>query len=67
MQAFGGLMMMTGEEGRPPVRVGTSLVDMGTGMWCALGIVSALLRPREAADGGRAHRHLAVRDRRSPG
>ncbi len=44
MQAFGGLMMMTGEEGRPPVRVGTSLIDMGTGMWCALGIVSALLQ-----------------------
>ena len=42
MQAFGGLMMMTGEEERPPVRVGTSLIDMGTGMWCALGIVSAL-------------------------
>lgn len=51
MQAFGGLMMMTGEEGRPPVRVGTSLIDMGTGMWCALGIVSALLR-REKGGGG---------------
>ncbi|MCC7274101.1 MAG: CoA transferase [Alphaproteobacteria bacterium] len=51
MQAFGGLMMMTGEEGRPPVRVGTSLIDMGTGMWCALGIVAALLR-RERGGGG---------------
>lgn len=50
MQAFGGLMMMTGEEGRPPVRVGTSLIDMGTGMWCALGIVAALLQ-REKAGG----------------
>ena len=31
MQAFGGIMSVTGEEGRPPVRVGPSIVDMGTG------------------------------------
>ena len=42
MQAFGGLMSVTGEEGRPAVRVGTSLIDMGTGMWCVIGILSAL-------------------------
>ncbi len=43
MQAAGGLISMTGEEGRPGVRVGSSLIDMGTGMWAALGIVAALL------------------------
>ncbi len=43
MQAAGGLMSMTGEPGRPGVRVGSSLIDMGTGMWTALGIVAALL------------------------
>jgi len=43
MQAAGGLMSMTGEPGRPGVRVGSSLIDMGTGMWAALGIVAALL------------------------
>lgn len=53
MQAFGGLMMMTGEEGRPPVRVGTSLIDMGTGMWCALGIVAALLGRQKDGHGAR--------------
>jgi crotonobetainyl-CoA:carnitine CoA-transferase CaiB-like acyl-CoA transferase len=42
MQAFCGLMNVTGEEGRPPVRVGTSLVDMGTGMWGVIGVLSAL-------------------------
>jgi crotonobetainyl-CoA:carnitine CoA-transferase CaiB-like acyl-CoA transferase len=42
MQAFGGIMSVTGEEGRPPVRVGTSIVDMGTGMWCAMGVLAAL-------------------------
>ena len=43
MQAAGGLISMTGEHGRSGVRVGSSLIDMGTGMWSALGIVSALL------------------------
>ena len=44
MQACGGIMSVTGEEGRPPVRVGTSIIDMGTGMWCAIGILAALGR-----------------------
>ncbi len=42
MQACGGIMSVTGEPERPPVRVGVSIVDMGTGMWCAIGILSAL-------------------------
>jgi formyl-CoA transferase/CoA:oxalate CoA-transferase len=42
LQAFGGLMSVTGEPDRPGVRVGTSIVDLTTGMWAALGIVAAL-------------------------
>jgi crotonobetainyl-CoA:carnitine CoA-transferase CaiB-like acyl-CoA transferase len=42
LQAFGGIISVTGEHDRPGVRVGTSLVDQGTGMWAALGIVAAL-------------------------
>ncbi|HEY2533629.1 MAG TPA: CoA transferase [Xanthobacteraceae bacterium] len=42
MQAFGGLMSVTGEPGRPPVRVGTSIIDMAAGMWAVIGILSAL-------------------------
>jgi crotonobetainyl-CoA:carnitine CoA-transferase CaiB-like acyl-CoA transferase len=51
MQAAGGLISMTGEPGRPGVRVGSSLVDMGTGMWAALGIVAALLERERTGRG----------------
>jgi formyl-CoA transferase/CoA:oxalate CoA-transferase len=51
MQAAGGLISMTGEPARPGVRVGSSLIDMGTGMWAAVGIVSALLE-RERTGAG---------------
>ena len=51
MQAAGGLISMTGEPGRSGVRVGSSLIDMGTGMWAALGVVSAL-HERERSGAG---------------
>lgn len=51
MQAFGGLMSVNGEPGRPPSRIGTSIVDVGTGMWCVIGILS-LLRQRELTGHG---------------
>lgn len=44
MQAYAGLMSVNGHPGGEPARVGTSIVDMGTGMWAALGIVAALRR-----------------------
>ena len=43
MQAFAGLISITGEPDRPGVRVGTSLIDIGTGVWAALGVLAALL------------------------
>lgn len=52
MQAFGGIMSVVGEEGRPPVRVGPSMIDMGTAMWAVIGIVSALYRRRATGRGG---------------
>lgn len=51
MQAAGGLMSMTGESGRPGARVGSSLIDMGTGIWSALGILAALLERERTGEG----------------
>lgn len=51
MQAYGGLMTITGEPGRPPIRVGTSIIDMGTGMWCVIGILGALKRRADTGEG----------------
>jgi len=44
MQAFSGIMSLTGEADRPPSRAGVSIIDLGTGTWAALGIITALLR-----------------------
>jgi crotonobetainyl-CoA:carnitine CoA-transferase CaiB-like acyl-CoA transferase len=42
LQGETGIMSVTGEPDRPPVRVGVSLIDQGTGVWAALAIVAAL-------------------------
>jgi crotonobetainyl-CoA:carnitine CoA-transferase CaiB-like acyl-CoA transferase len=52
MQAAGGLISVTGEPGTAGARVGSSLIDMGTGMWAALGVVSALLERERTGIGG---------------
>jgi len=43
MQAFSGIMSITGEPDGAPVRAGVSFLDLTTGIFCAFGIVNALL------------------------
>ncbi|MCD2132329.1 CoA transferase [Rhodococcus qingshengii] len=50
MQAAAGIMSVTGEAGRSPVRAGVSLVDQGSALWAVIAILSAWCT-REARDG----------------
>jgi crotonobetainyl-CoA:carnitine CoA-transferase CaiB-like acyl-CoA transferase len=52
MQAFAGLMMMSGSPGGPPIRIGTQVLDHGTAMWSAIGVLAALLRRSATGKGG---------------
>ena len=51
MQAFGGIVSVTGETDRPGVRAGASLVDQTTGLWAALGILAALAEREQTGRG----------------
>jgi crotonobetainyl-CoA:carnitine CoA-transferase CaiB-like acyl-CoA transferase len=52
MQAYGGLMSLLGEDGRPPVRVTVSIIDMATAMWAVIGILAALQARGRTGRGG---------------
>ena len=52
MQAYGGLMSLLGEDGRPPVRVGVSIIDIATGMWSVIAILAALQERQRTGRGG---------------
>ncbi len=43
VQAFTGIMLMTGHEGSPPTRCAPSLIDLGSGQWIAMGVLAAVL------------------------
>ena len=43
VQAFTGIMQMTGHDGSPPTRCAPSLIDLGSGQWIAMGVLAALL------------------------
>jgi len=58
MQAFTGVMSTTGNEGEDPVRVGVSLIDMGTGMWAAIGILGSLFARFTTGEGANVEASL---------
>jgi crotonobetainyl-CoA:carnitine CoA-transferase CaiB-like acyl-CoA transferase len=52
MQAYSGLMSLLGEDGRPPVRVTASIIDMGSAAWSVIGILAALRERDRTGKGG---------------
>jgi crotonobetainyl-CoA:carnitine CoA-transferase CaiB-like acyl-CoA transferase len=52
VQAFAGIFSVNGAEDGEPARVGVPILDMGTGMWLALGCIAALLRRTQTGRGG---------------
>jgi crotonobetainyl-CoA:carnitine CoA-transferase CaiB-like acyl-CoA transferase len=50
-QGMGGLMSITGLPGQGPVRVGIPVADLGAGIFCAMGILVALLEREVSGEG----------------
>ena len=50
-QGMGGLMSITGLPGQGPVRVGIPIADLSAGLFCALGILVALLEREKSKNG----------------
>ena len=57
-QGMGGLMSITGLPGQGPVRVGVPIADLASGMYAAIGILTALLQREETGRGQWIHTSL---------
>ncbi len=57
-QAFAGLMSITGEAGRPPVKVGSSVADLNAGLLAATGILAAYVHRLKTGEGQRVDTSL---------
>ena len=53
VQARTGIQSVTGEPGTAGARAGVSILDMGSGMWVALGVIAALFDRTRTRRGGR--------------
>jgi crotonobetainyl-CoA:carnitine CoA-transferase CaiB-like acyl-CoA transferase len=51
VQAFAGLFSINGYPDRPGVRIGTSVLDLGSGVWTALGCPAGLLQREKTGAG----------------
>lgn len=51
IQAFAGLFSVNGSADGPPTRIGMQVLDMGTGLWAALGCIAALLQRQTSGRG----------------
>jgi crotonobetainyl-CoA:carnitine CoA-transferase CaiB-like acyl-CoA transferase len=50
-QGMGGLMSITGAPGEGPMRVGIPVADLTAGLFCAMGILTALLEREVSGEG----------------
>jgi crotonobetainyl-CoA:carnitine CoA-transferase CaiB-like acyl-CoA transferase len=50
-QGMGGLMSITGAPGEGPMRVGIPVADLAAGLFCAMGILTALLEREVSGEG----------------
>ena len=50
-QGMGGLMQITGEPGTGPMRAGIAISDSSAGVYCALGVMMALLEREQSGEG----------------
>ena len=57
-QGLGGLMSITGQPGQGPMRVGIPIADLSAGIFCALGVVLALLQREDTGVGRWVHTSL---------
>ncbi len=57
-QGMGGLMSITGEPGRGPMRVGIPIADLTAGLFCAQGILLALMERQHSGEGQWLHTSL---------
>jgi len=51
VQAFSGLFSINGYPDRPGVRIGTSVLDLGSAVWAALGCIAGLLQRAHTGKG----------------
>ncbi len=57
-QGMGGLMSITGDADRGPMRVGIPIADLTAGLFCALGILTALIEREKSGEGQWLHTSL---------
>ena len=50
-QGMSGIMSATGNEGAPPAKAGVPMVDIGTGLFTAYGILSAYIHRQKTGEG----------------
>ncbi|MBR1222421.1 CoA transferase [Bradyrhizobium sp. U87765 SZCCT0131] len=53
LQGESGVMDITGEPGGPPMKVGTSIADLVTGLYASQAVLAALMRRQRTGEGGR--------------